>query len=299
MVAMPVHVTSFGIFDTPKIDPFTTTSNNYADVPVHWPDEISDPRSFWPVDRLGGKSLVFTASDKDLNVQILASLDGGISFPITVESGFLVGVGLYVTKYVGDYYHALKIQAKPSVSGQHGTLSVQASGSSLLAGNNYVGKTGMVGFKVSQSFTRPGDTNAYAIDDAISDSTSDPHIMSQDLSSFGASGGRFLVITNAKVISSRKIGVIPVNVVVMPASFAATNDNSEFTISDAVSELGGLCIPCVNYTNAKENSWSASDPGWWEMQLSSTSIYFALQASAAYTPANGEKFTVVMEGFLL
>jgi len=134
MVAMPVHVKSYGVFDTPKIDPFTTTSNNYADVPVHWPDVVSEPRAYWPVDKLGGKSMWFKAQNKDLLVQILASIDDCETFPIVEESPFLLSAGSSVSKYVSKYYHGLKIQVKPNSPNQHGILTVQASGSSLLCG---------------------------------------------------------------------------------------------------------------------------------------------------------------------
>lgn len=148
MVAMPVHVKSYGVFDTPKIDPFTTTSNNYADVPVHWPDVVSEPRAYWPVDKLGGKSMWFKAQNKDLLVQILASLDGGASFPITAEPEFTIATATPVIKVIGEYYHALKIQVKPAVNDAHGTLTVQAAGSTLpsmadLSATALLDKTGL------------------------------------------------------------------------------------------------------------------------------------------------------------
>lgn len=161
--------------------------------------------------------------------------------------------------------------------------------------------TGMTGFKILQSFTRPANVTAYTALDAISNSTSEPTILSQDLAAQGASVGRFLVVTNAMVISSVKGTGLTCNVVMFPAAFTATNDNSELSIDDTTAALGGLVIPCqTNYTLGV-NARAVSDPGWWQMQLgaASTTVYFALQAVSAYTPASEEVFTVVIEGFFL
>ena len=172
---------------------------------------------------------------------------------------------------------------------------------SVPAGTAFIGRSGLTGFKVLQTFTRPGDTNAYTALDAITNSTSSPAIMSQDLASFGATAGRFLVITNARVISSVKGSGLSANIHIYPASFTATNDNAELSIDDTTAALGGITIPCLNNYTTALNARAVSDPGWWQMQLgaASTTIYFALQATSAYTPANAEVFTVVMQGFFL
>jgi len=128
---MAVHMKPFGVFDAPKIDNFTTTGNDYVDVPIHWPDDMSETRAYWPTDKLGGKTLRFSAASNSLKVQILASLDGGASFPITAEPEFTIATATPVIKVIGEYYHALKIQVKPAVNDAHGTLTVQATGSTL------------------------------------------------------------------------------------------------------------------------------------------------------------------------
>ncbi len=174
-------------------------------------------------------------------------------------------------------------------------------GEALPAGTAFVGRTGMSGFKILQSFTRPANTTAYVQWDAMTNSTSAPAIMSQDLASFGATVERFLVITNARVISSVKGSGLSCNIVIFPATFAATNDNAELSIDDTTAALGGLVIPCNNNYTLAVNARAVSDPGWWEMQLgaASTTLYWCLQAAAGYTPTSGEVFTVVMEGFFL
>ena len=156
------------------------------------------------------------------------------------------------------------------------------------------------GFRCSQSFTRPSDTTAYSANDAISNSTSAPMVLSQALSAREADYGRYIVITNVRVVSSVKGSGLYCNVHIAPATFTATNDNSELSIDDATAATG-IVISCVNNYTTALNTRVTSDPGWWEMKLGSTSatIYWCLQAVGAYTPASGEVFTVIIEGFFL
>jgi len=156
------------------------------------------------------------------------------------------------------------------------------------------------GFKFSQAFTRPTDTNAYSANDAISNSTSAPVVLSQALSTREADYGRYIVITNVRVVSSVKGSGLYCNVHITPATFTATNDNSELSIDDATA-ITGIIIPCVNNYTTALNTRVTSDPGWWQMKLAagSATMYCCLQSVGAYTPASGEVFTVIIEGFFL
>jgi hypothetical protein len=173
----------------------------------------------------------------------------------------------------------------------------------LPAGTNLIGKTGAKSFKVSANFTRPSDNNIYAENDAITNSTSSPAIMSFDLSSFGATNGQFFCITNARVISSVKPTALALNanIWMFNVTFSATNDNAEFSIDDSTVETGGIVIPCFNTYQTALNHRCVSDSGQWLGQLATnaTMLYFALQASNAYTPQSGEVIYVVLEGVLL
>ncbi len=198
----------------------------------------------------------------------------------------------------GDGTSTLEVSANLEV----GTLNVgDVDVASIAAGTNFIGRTGLTGFKISQTFTRPSDITAYSAGDAMSNSTSAPAIMSQDLSTFGAVAGKFFVITNGRIISSVKGSGLNGNIWIFQSSFTATNDNSEFSVDDTTAATGGIVVPCITSYTTALNSRAVSDPGWWEGQFgaSSTTLYFALQANSGYTPASGEVFTVVMEGFLL
>jgi hypothetical protein len=124
------------ISDRPKWDDFTTVSNGYNNVPVHWPNDNSTAIQFWTCDNLVTKTLYFKATTRDLQVRILGSLDRGLTFPITVEAEFNVLVATPVRKDINEDYHALKIQVKPLVDGAYGVLSTSGGGSSLTPSTN-------------------------------------------------------------------------------------------------------------------------------------------------------------------
>lgn len=77
------------------------------------------------------KTFGFTATDNTLSVEILGSLDGGATYPHTVEAAFDVTTATPVTKAVSGYYSALKVRVKPKVNDTHGTLATQWAGASL------------------------------------------------------------------------------------------------------------------------------------------------------------------------
>ncbi|MEH2393698.1 MAG: hypothetical protein V7K21_19225 [Nostoc sp.] len=166
--------------------------------------------------------------------------------------------------------------------------------------SSFIGRSGIRAFRAVANFTRPADTTQYTVNDAITNSTSAPTILTADLSSFGGTAGTFICFTNARVISDIAQTVLPfINVVIFGSTFTVTNDNSQLSIADATAQLGGQIIPCYNTYNFAANSRCVSDPGQWLMQLASTSIFFTLQAANAYIPGSGERFDVILEGFVL
>jgi hypothetical protein len=174
---------------------------------------------------------------------------------------------------------------------------------SLGASTNFIGRSGAVCFKASTNFTRPANTTQYTLNDAITDSTSIPTIMSFDLASFGAVVGQFFCITNARVISSVKptSAQLLANLWVFMTTFTATNDNSELSIDDTTTQSGGLVIPCGNGYQTALNHRCVSDSGQWIGKLASndTKLFFTLQDASGYTPQSGERFDVMIEGMLL
>jgi hypothetical protein len=155
-------------------------------------------------------------------------------------------------------------------------------------------------FRGMAYFSRPADATPYTALDAITNSTSAPTVMTIDLSSFGVVAGDFIAITNFRIITSTKLSGASINAYIKPATFTATNDNSELSLSDAEAQLGGIVIPCVNLFTTALNSRIASDCGLWLMQIpTGTSIFVELQAGIGFTPGNAERYDIFVEGIIL
>jgi hypothetical protein len=71
------------------------------------------------------KHMTFAATTNALKVQVLGSIDGGATYPFTVQAEFTLTAGAAATTYTWTTpYSDIKVQVKPSVAGQHGTLAV-------------------------------------------------------------------------------------------------------------------------------------------------------------------------------
>lgn len=69
------------------------------------------------------KHFVFVGATNTMSVQILGSIDGGTTYPFTVEAAFDVAASATVTKTVTTAYTHLKPQVKSKVNDVHGVLS--------------------------------------------------------------------------------------------------------------------------------------------------------------------------------
>jgi hypothetical protein len=102
------------IYDIKKsgtdFDAYTTVADTYATVYT------------WSTRFVTNETMDFTAATKDLTVKVLGSLDG-TTFGHDAVAEFNVTAGSTVSKTLGTYYPYLRIQVKPSSSGQNGTLS--------------------------------------------------------------------------------------------------------------------------------------------------------------------------------
>lgn len=167
---------------------------------------------------------------------------------------------------------------------------------SLPSGGNVIGKTGYNLKRISASFSRPSDTTAYAIGDAISNSTSAPTVFELDLSTIGAVAGQAVEIRKLAVVSRVKQSLLPlINVFLSSTTFTATNDNSALSIDDTTMETGGSWFNCDLQNSTSLNSRVAYSGAPQPIVLASddTKLYGAMQAANAYVPASGEKFTIL------
>ncbi len=156
-----------------------------------------------------------------------------------------------------------------------------------------------VQFKNVQTFTRPSNTTAYVIGQAISNSTSAPTQLTFPACATASQSG---VIQKVVVISSNKGATLPqVSAYVFGATLASATflDGAALEVDTATYYAGGSIIPAVETSSTNTHSRAAatglSIPFTCD---ASSNLYAILQALNAYTPASAEVFNVVIEGYL-
>jgi hypothetical protein len=170
-----------------------------------------------------------------------------------------------------------------------------ASLPSLPAGTNVIGQVYGAGKTVTTSFTRPANTTAYAVDDAISDSTSAPASGGFTFTAAGRVSGGSGLITDALIISSNGPGTLLTgSLFIFDSAVTNINDNAAFALSDSDAKLlvgvipftlalPGAGIGC-SYAHVQNLSIGYTCVG-------SANLRFLVKAGNAYTPASGEEFT--------
>ena len=179
---------------------------------------------------------------------------------------------------------------------QYGRQVMSRSLSMALASDHPAIPTGYSLKRISTSFTRPTDTNTYAIGDAINTSTSAPAIFELDLSTIGAVAGQAVEIRKLAVVFNVKQSLLPlVNVFLSSTTFSATNDNAALSIDDTTMESGGSWFNCDIQNSTTLNSRVAYSgvPQPLVLAAADTKLYGTLQAANAYVPASGEKLTII------
>jgi hypothetical protein len=125
------------LISRPTIADKLTVADTYAIVPI---TENGTAKNYWDTWHLNGKAMRFAATTQNLLVKILGSLGGteDADFTETVEAEFSVAVGAPVKKDIAGLWVAIQVLVKPASSGQNGTLSTKAFGSSLADAGNAI-----------------------------------------------------------------------------------------------------------------------------------------------------------------
>lgn len=142
-------------------------------------------------------------------------------------------------------------------------------------------------------FTRPADTTAYAVSDAIADSTSAPTVLT--FANCARSSGGSGYVTRARVMTDQSANVAAYRLHLFRATVTAINDNAALTtlIANRSNYLGYIDLP----TAGTEGSGSdAANTQNLDTRLAfvatGTSLFGLLQTKTAFTPASGQRFYV-------
>lgn len=182
-----------------------------------------------------------------------------------------------------------------------GQTTMASSRPVALASDQTALPTKVATFAVSAPFTRPADTTAYAVGDAVTNSTGSPAVLQLTLP--GAANGQGYVITDVIVTSSVNGATPPLfTAILAAAAFTATADNSALALDQATFEAvttSFIALTEQNSTNARSRVAATGLNLVRSLAAGDTKLYATLAADNAYTPASGETLTLIVHGYLL
>jgi hypothetical protein len=169
------------------------------------------------------------------------------------------------------------------------TLSAEDIGSSvkvpIVRGTGYLPA-------VYVTVTRPADTNAYAANDAVADTTSSATLASVALGRTATGTGLIVGLTlqNSNAAATHRVELDLYN-----ASITAKNDNAEATrlAADKLKYIGTIPLPALAKKTANSDQTEASD---FTIRVpfqcaAGGLVYFVIRTLDAHTPASGTTYT--------
>jgi hypothetical protein len=149
---------------------------------------------------------------------------------------------------------------------------------------------------VSTDVTRPADTTAYAINDALSDSTATPTTGGFTFTSAARASGGSGIITDAIITSSNDPATqLQGELFVFNQAVTAINDNAAFAVSDAEIKTCVARIPFTLEDVGNNGFFHATNLNMGFTASGSANLRFLVRVKNAYTPASSEVITFVLK----
>lgn len=225
------------------------------------------------------------------------------------------GVATDQVTYSSDPDQHVQVIRPAHVTGSEGSKTVEAitqsTGSAVPAaavqvggsdGTNLraikVGTDGMLALPglvvCSTDITRPADTTAYAIDDALANSTSAPTTGGFTLSGAARVSGGAGIITDLIITSSNDPATkLQGEIWIFDRAVTAVNDNAAFAVSDAEIKTCVAKVPFVLEDAGNNGFYHATNLNIGFVANGSADLRFLVRVKNAYTPASAEVLTVV------
>lgn len=152
-------------------------------------------------------------------------------------------------------------------------------------------------FSCTVDVTRPADTTAYAVDDALSNSTSAPTTGGFTFANAAAFSGGGGIITDAIITTSADPTTkLQGEIWLFDRAVTNINDNTAFAVTDAEIKT---CIGKIPFTfeDAGNNGfYHATNLNISFLCNGSADLRFLVRVKNAYTPVSAEVFTFVIKG---
>ncbi len=148
----------------------------------------------------------------------------------------------------------------------------------------------------STDVTRPADTTAYAVNDALSDSTSAPTSGGFTFSAMGRASGGSGIITDAIITSSNDPATtLQGEIWLFNTSVTNINDNTAFAVSDAEIKTCVGKIPFTMEDAGNNQFFNATNLNIGYTCSGSDDLRFLIRVKNGYTPASAEVLTFVVK----
>ncbi|MER9768861.1 hypothetical protein NKJ09_22675 [Mesorhizobium sp. M0189] len=140
--------------------------------------------------------------------------------------------------------------------------------------------------------TRPADTTTYAVNDALSDSTSSPTVGGFTFASCVRAAGKTCILSDLIVTSSNPAPTaLQGEIHIYDSAVTAINDNAAFAVSDAEIKTLVAKVPFVMTVGTNNNHVHVQNLGIALTAVGSRDFRFLVKVLNAYVPANGEVIT--------
>lgn len=152
----------------------------------------------------------------------------------------------------------------------------------------------------SAAFTRPADSTAYSVGDLVANSTTAGLVLPLEVSVARFNGGSGCIIGAKlrKTDSSLTNAYFRVHLFRSAPTVITNGDNGAFAVNNAAGYIGYIdMVMDVSLTDGAIGVGSAGPGPFRVFETASNSkvLYALIEAKAAYTPASGETFTLVLE----
>lgn len=149
-------------------------------------------------------------------------------------------------------------------------------------------------YTVGVELTRPSDTTAYAANDAVSNSTSAPSVLTFAAATRVTGGNGY--ITAVRIRTDQKTNVAQFRIHFFSSSPTAINDNSAQSIlyANKATALGYVDVGPLGTEDATASDCAQGQTNGILLPYfcAATSVFGLLETKTAFTPASGQKFYI-------
>ena len=160
------------------------------------------------------------------------------------------------------------------------------------------------GFAISDSFSRPANTTAYASGDLVTNDTTAGNVVPLEFPGVAARAGDAFSIDRVKIAKSGttltnasfRLHLFSASPTSSAGDNAAFNSSEVLAVSTVASYIGTFDVTIGKGGTAAAVGFGVPTTGDRIIESGTATVYGLIEARGAYTPASGETFTVTLQG---